>query len=870
MKDNQVKFKMTISKINVIKGGSVLSGKVEKGEITVGDKIKFKGVDGKQELEIKGIADNDTRKRIEKAGQDKNIGLFILENNCAQIGLQEGITIYMSEEANEEDYFSDLFGNLEEEKIEEGQGEKKEAFANQATIRIVIVYSDKLESISVDGIRMKDISAIQNIPIPNWFSEVGDRSGWKGLIKEIREMIDDNNVDLNFEFNGPRENKFIFEECISRFGFGNRADGMSKDAVARENLEEAQKAEHRKLYKRAFDYYLKAAEYGKLEEAQYKVGEYYYNFCEGDTKLDFDITIDEAISDAIKYYELAADKGNIEAQWKLYIIYSQGEYIEENLKLAIKWLKRAALGEKTIAQCTLGRIYYFGCSELAQDEIEAVSWYKKAAQKGDLQAEILLMGYYMEKDDIENMLIHCKIAAEGGEATAQCLLGEYYENIEQYDLAINWYKKAVEQRDAQAQYQLGMCYFVGKGVEENDDEAVKLFFESASQENEEGQNILGYCYEFGYGLEIDKVKAKELYEKSALVGNVEAQYNLGRCYEFGYDGKIDISQAIEWYKKAANQNNMYAQYRLGVCYEEGSGVEEDIFEAVEWYKKSAEQGHEVAQHSLGECYKEGLGVEKDAFKAVEWYKKSAEQGYEIAQYSLGECYEEGSGVEEDIFKAVEWYKKSAKQEYAQAQYQLGDCYEEGKGVEKNIAKAIELYLKSAEQGYAVAQYNLGLCYEFGEGVEQDFVKSAEWYEKSAEQGHAVAQYHLAYYYEMGKGVKKDISKAYELYKKSADNEYPYPYACLKLAEEYFEQVDKHFAERTGALVGVSIAIPITSIVTIPAAILGSAATSTIKMEKFLKTEKGKEMYKYYCIAADYGIDTAKKKLARLKAVMEEN
>lgn len=397
MKDNQMKFKMTISKINVIKAGSVLSGKVEKGEITVGDKIEFEGVDGKQELEIKGIADNDTRKRIERAGKDKNVGLLVVEKNCEQMGLQEGIMIYIAEEEAQEDYFSDLFGDLEEEKIEEDQGEKKEAFANQATIRIVIVYSDKLESISVDGIRMKDISAIQNIPIPNWFSEVGDRSGWKGLIKEIREMIDDNNVDLNFEFNGPRENKFIFEECISRFGFGNRADGMSKEAVARENLEEAQKAEHRKLYKRAFDYYLKAAEYGKLEEAQYKVGEYYYNFCEGDTKLDFDITIDEAISDAIKYYELAADKGNIEAQWKLYIIYSQGEYIEENLKLAIKWLKRAALGEKTIAQCTLGRIYYFGCSELVQDEIEAVSWYKKAAQKGDLQTVYRLHGILIMK-----------------------------------------------------------------------------------------------------------------------------------------------------------------------------------------------------------------------------------------------------------------------------------------------------------------------------------------------------------------------------------------------------------------------------------------------------------------------------------------
>lgn len=48
-----MKFKMTISKINVIKAGSVLSGKVEKGEITVGDKIEFEGVDGKQDWKIK-------------------------------------------------------------------------------------------------------------------------------------------------------------------------------------------------------------------------------------------------------------------------------------------------------------------------------------------------------------------------------------------------------------------------------------------------------------------------------------------------------------------------------------------------------------------------------------------------------------------------------------------------------------------------------------------------------------------------------------------------------------------------------------------------------------------------------------------------
>mgnify|MGYP000052337509 CR=1 FL=1 len=144
MKDNQMKFKMTISKINVIKVGSVLSGKIEKGEITVGDKIEFGGVDGKQELEIKGITDNDTRKRIEKAGKGKNVGLLVVEKNCEQMGLQEGITVYIAEEETQEEYFSDLFGELEEEKIEEDKSNNKKNSENQAVIRVVVIYSDKI------------------------------------------------------------------------------------------------------------------------------------------------------------------------------------------------------------------------------------------------------------------------------------------------------------------------------------------------------------------------------------------------------------------------------------------------------------------------------------------------------------------------------------------------------------------------------------------------------------------------------------------------------------------------------------------------------------------------------------------------------
>ena len=69
-----------------------------------------------------------------------------------------------------------------------------------------------------------------------------------------------------------QESKYIFEKCISELGYGCSADGMSKDAIAKSNFAEAEKAEHRGLYQRAFDYYLKAAEHGELDKARIQSG----------------------------------------------------------------------------------------------------------------------------------------------------------------------------------------------------------------------------------------------------------------------------------------------------------------------------------------------------------------------------------------------------------------------------------------------------------------------------------------------------------------------------------------------------------------------------------------------------------------------
>ena len=148
---------------------------------------------------------------------------------------------------------------------------------------------------------------------------------------------------------------------------------------------------------------------------------------------------------------------------------------------------------------------------------------------------------------------------------------------------------------------------------------------AAEQGDIELQCELGYCYFYGRGVVEDKEEAVKWFRKVAEQGNADAQVNLGQCYRNGWGVAEDKEEAIKWYHKSAEQGNVDAQYNLGNCYFDGEGVPEDKEEAVKWYHKAAEQGDAVAQYNLGNCYFNGEGVPQDTAAAVYWLRKSAEQ-----------------------------------------------------------------------------------------------------------------------------------------------------------------------------------------------------------------------------------------------------
>ena len=140
-------------------------------------------------------------------------------------------------------------------------------------VRVIVVYGRKLNCVLIDNIIELDISPIADRPIADWFEPLNDRSGWRGLIEEIHAAIADDAAELNFEFQGPKEYKAMFDDCLRAHGIFSGTDGLDKKEIAEDTFAEAEKLEHRGSYKLALEKYEAAGRMGH-PKSQFKAGEY--------------------------------------------------------------------------------------------------------------------------------------------------------------------------------------------------------------------------------------------------------------------------------------------------------------------------------------------------------------------------------------------------------------------------------------------------------------------------------------------------------------------------------------------------------------------------------------------------------------------
>ena len=143
-----------------------------------------------------------------------------------------------------------------------------------------------------------------------------------------------------------------------------------------------------------------------------------------------------------------------------------------------------------VAQFNLAQAYYFDhfIEGVARDPVEAVKWWRMAADQGNADAQNILGNYWYSKG-----LYVAKDMVE----------------------AAKWWRMAADQGVAQAQYNLGNCYHNGSGVAINQVEAVKWYRKAAEQGNAKALTDLGFCYSRGEGVAKDEAEA---YAYSNLAG----------------------------------------------------------------------------------------------------------------------------------------------------------------------------------------------------------------------------------------------------------------------------------------------------------------------------------------------------------------
>ena len=125
--------------------------------------------------------------------------------------------------------------------------------------------------------------------------------------------------------------------------------------------------------------------------------------------------------------------------------------------------------------------------------------------------------------------------------------------------AVAWWRKSAEQKYAEAQFDLGPVYQEGVGVDKDKGKAVEWLRKAAEQGHAQAQCCLAKAYWEGEGVAKSLDEAAGWFRKSAEQGNVDAHFSLGLACQGGGGVVRSEHKAVHWFRKAAEQGDEEAQ-----------------------------------------------------------------------------------------------------------------------------------------------------------------------------------------------------------------------------------------------------------------------------------------------------------------------
>ena len=210
---------------------------------------------------------------------------------------------------------------------------------------------------------------------------------------------------------------------------------------------------------------------------------------------------------ALKWLTLSADQGYVQAQLEIgFINYNKGN--DKSFKKALNWWNLAAKQGSARGQFFIGAMYEEGLG-IGKNSQKAFENYKLAANQNLVQAQVKVGNYYwLDLNDYVNAKKWLMMAAKAGNIQAQINLGALLCDLADYNLAEMWLLKAFEvlekdngthEYSTQIYANLGRLYFEKSNYKLAEEMYLKTLFISEKTEPESFDiarttNALGAIY----------------------------------------------------------------------------------------------------------------------------------------------------------------------------------------------------------------------------------------------------------------------------------------------------------------------------------------------------------------------------------------
>ena len=359
-------------------------------------------------------------------------------------------------------------------------------------------------------------------------------------------------------------------------------------------------------------------------------------------------------------------------------------------------------------------------------------------------------------------------SAEMGNAAAMRNLALLLTDKKDFEDAHPWWVKAAENGDLQAQIHEAFYTFNHSyGSDPELLKASKLLEQAIEENHPKAMCLQAQIMLIENCSLYNPQQAINLLEKSLDWGYMYSACILGDIYRFAKGVKKDPEKAFNYYKLASSEPNddddeSLGSLRLADCYFEGFGTPKNQALAVELYDEYSEYSDEYLE-KCGDCWYYGYGVKKDKEKALEAYQSvylgetpdetlSSEIAMRVLKklVSLGD--EEAKNIM-GVIKGVSYYNQGKYKQACQflmktvndpATTGIGQiirylalCFYNGQGVDQNYKSAFLLFSKAFYSYDKESAKYLAECYEKGRGVEKDQVKADYFYDvvKQNKYGH---------------------------------------------------------------------------------------------------------------------------------------